>query len=503
MGYVAKVNLVLLVFALSLVPSNGLATPDTSSQRMPRIRPMASIFRQQAKPRELGIRRDTTSTASQGEPLSKRERFRRRGMAAALFSTYFTVMGAKCALPSVLSQLTAPTIGLSFDGWTSKPQTLMAQQLTLATFAVALGKLLLGPVIDRFGGVLSLQACLSVLMVMLAIIASANNFITFAVAWLVVDFVFSSCWAGCINAVHQNFPENEWAKQIGMIAAAARTGNASAFFIFAAVLQWCNTHLPADGQPWRLVFGASAALQAVSIALLAYFGRIKPETVGEATVTSEKDALRSQPASTVKSSLATLRKEAATPEFWLHLISRSSLMVFGSFLLFVPTLMSQVYGFSNSQAAQVGSVLAIGCLVSVTTCSQLYATLTKRNKIIGAVSMCSLATLCSLAQLAHASGIITLTAGLSTLSMFLWGFAFAVPFYIPPSMFALARGGKESSATISDVFDIAGFGLLAVFNGYVASIQHNSVAAWIPTFQVLTGCSIASLVSLSLAIFFE
>lgn len=499
-----KMKLVVLLLASSLSSSTGLLSPDKPSNRVPSIKPMASTFRRHpAKLRGLGSRREATENAAQGEYPSKRERFRRRGMAAALFSTYFTVMGAKCALPSVLSQLTAPKIGLSFDGWVSKPQTLMAQQLTLATFAVALGKLLLGPIIDRFGGVLSLQACLSVLMVMLAIIASANNFLTFAVAWLIVDFVFSSCWAGCINAVHQNFPENEWAKRIGMIAAAARTGNASAFVIFAAVLQWCNAHLPPDGQPWRLVFGASAALQIVSIALLSYFGRIEPESLDGPVKESEKVSLSPPPSATVKSSLTTLRKEAGKPEFWLHLVSRSALMVFGSFLLFVPTLMSQVYGLSNSQAAQVGSVLAIGCLLSVTTCSQLYSTLSKRKRIIGAIFMCSLATLCSLAQLAHTSGAIVLSPGLSTLSMFLWGFAFAVPFYIPPSMFALARGGKESSATISDVFDFAGFALLAVFNGYVASIRHSNVAAWIPTFQVLTGCSIASLVSLSLAIFFE
>jgi MFS family permease len=181
-------------------------------------------------------------------------------------------MGAKCALPSVFSQLTSPRIGLSFAGWTSTPQSLMANQLALSTCAVALGKLLLGPLIDNFGGVLALQACLSTLMVMLTTISLANNFITFAIAWIIVDFVFSSCWAACINAVHQSFPETEWAKLIGIIAAGARTGNASAFFMFAGILQWSNKHLLPDAQAWRLVFGASAVLQLIPIALLSYFG---------------------------------------------------------------------------------------------------------------------------------------------------------------------------------------------------------------------------------------
>ena len=329
-------KLAVLLLASSPILSSGLlpvASPDTPLKHVKRINAMSNTVynHRQNKVREWGSRRDATEATMEEEP-SRREQFRRRGMAAALFSTYFTVMGAKCALPSVLSQLTAPKIGLSFDGWASRPQTLMAQQLTLATFAVALGKLLLGPLIDKFGGVLALQACLSTLMVMLAIIASANNFITFAVAWMIVDFVFSSCWAGCMNAVHQSFPENEWAKRIGMIAAAARTGNASAFFMFAYVLQWSNKHLPPDGQPWRLVFGASAALQIIPIALLAYFGRMAPDIAGPAVSKESEQAAhlpqysrqmctkRTGSASTtvdrcIQSSLVTLRREAmTTPE---------------------------------------------------------------------------------------------------------------------------------------------------------------------------------------------
>ena len=53
------------------------------------------------------------------------------------------------------------------------------------------------------------------------------------------------------------------------------------------------------------------------------------------------------------------------------------------------------------------------------------------------------------------------------------------------------------------VFDIGGFGLLAIFNGYVASIQHANVAAWIPTFQITTGCSAVALISLTLAILLD
>lgn len=421
---------------------------------------------------------------------SKEEIFRRRGMALALFMTYFTVMGAKCALPSVLSQLTSEQ-GLDFAGWATSPQSLLAQQLTLATFAVAFGKLVLGPVIDRYGGVTSLKACLLGLLLCVGRISTATSFTTFAVCWIFVDFMFSSCWAACIHAVHQSFPPDEWAKRIAMLAAAARTGNASAFILFSAVLDYCQGRYE---RPWRVVFGCSAVLQLIPISLLWYFGDKTPDL----GITQEK---KNRPS--ITTSFATLRRESKTPEFWLHFISRSALMVFGSFLLFIPTLMIHAYGCTTSEAAKVGSMFALGCLLSVTTGSQRYSKLSRQRKMISVASLMGTATLCALAQLAHMTGIHTMSAAVSMWSLFLWGFSFAIPFYIPPSLYSLNRGGVESSATIADVFDFGGFALLAGFNGYVASIAHANIAAWIPTFCILGGCAATSAVALSLAIYFE
>jgi MFS family permease len=415
-----------------------------------------------------------------------------RGMAAALFSTYFCVMGAKCALPSVLSLLLHPSTGLDFSAWSLDPQHLFSRQLTIATMSVAFGKLLLGPVIDAIGGIASLKIALTALCMLLLVIAQCNRFMTFAICWVFVDFIFSSCWAACISAIHQCFPQEEWAKRVGTIAAAARTGNAAAFSLFAVVLRFTTNS--SKLKPWRLVFFLSAILQLVPISLLTYYGRFyKDAQLQESSI--------SRPS--LSTSISCLKRVAVTPEFWLHLTSRSALMVFGSFLLFVPTLFTNCYGATNAFAAQVGSIFALGCLLSVTFGSQLYATLDKPIKMTCVISSLTTATFCALAQLAHVKGTLTLSANASAALLFLWGFCFAIPFYIPPSLYALSRGGKTSSATIADVFDFGGFGLLAVFNGYVASIRHEVLSAWIPTFEILTACSLVSLVTLSLAIYLE
>jgi MFS family permease len=432
------------------------------------------------------------------KPSSPEETIRKRGMTAALATTYLTVMGAKCALPSVLALLISRSNGLTFPTTTISatgmtPQGHMAKLLGLSTLAVALGKLLLGPVIDTLGGIRALQVALTLLMALLATISCTQQFSLFAISWIFVDFIFSSCWAGCINSIHQSFPEREWGKQVGMLAVGARTGNALSFALFASLLYSLEKTVK---QPWRQVFAISAALQLIPLSLLTYFGgkTLKSER------NKQLDKPKQEPKPSLQASLATLTREAATPEFWLHLLSRSVLMVFASFLLFVPTLMSQVYGASNGIAAQTGAIYSLGCLLAVTFGSSWYSGLAKSKQALASVALTGMATVSSLLQLAHVTGTWVLTARGAAASMFLWGFAFSIPFYLPPSLYALSRGGKQSSATIADAFDIGGFALLAMFNGYVASINHGTPAAWIPTFWLTTACSLTSLISLPFAI---
>ena len=112
-------------------------------------------------------------------------------------------------------------------------------------------------------------------------------------------------------------------------------------------------------------------------------------------------------------------------------------------------------------------------------------------------------TASSVAQLGHVSGWWHLSCRVFCALFFLWGIGFAVPFYIPPSLYALKEGGRESSATIADVFDCAGFAALAAFNCHVAGIPHHVAKAWIPTFTICTAMSILSLSALSIAVLRE
>lgn len=438
--------------------------------------------------------------------LSSEDNKEHRGMSIALMSVYFTVMAAKCALPAVLAMLYQRETGLKFPASSMPPEKLMARLLAASTLAIAAGKVLLGPVIDSVGGIRSLQVALVGLASLLLLISQCQSFAVFSAAWILIDFIFSSCWASCMNAIVQVFPSEKWTAQIGNLAAAARAGNAMAFTMFAGLLRLYQS----QKQPWRVIFAFAGGLQIFSVGLLTR------------NVRKETNKLVETDKPTVQESLQTLAVEAKTFNFWLHLISRSGLMVFASFLLFVPTLQSQVYQASAHFSAQTGSIYAIGCLLGIFVGSPIYSrvltsAVSKARFLAGLLGVASMS---SAAQLGHAAGFLTLNAKWSAVSLFLWGLTFAIPFYrkytstfaskinshqllvnvVPASLYALERGGTKSSATIADVFDIVGFGLLAFFNGYVAGIPHASRQAWVKTFSITTLCALTSLVTQAWAV---
>jgi MFS family permease len=413
---------------------------------------------------------------------------RLRLVSLALASSYFAVMGAKCALPSVLPLLLSPTIGLSFPSWTTSPQALFAQLLTISTLSVAIGKLLLGPVIDHFGGTASMQAALIVLFLLLGTISVTTSFWIFTTCWILIDFCFSSCWPACINAIHQNFAPNSWGAQVGRLAAAARAGNSVAFAAFASILHYAQTSRVR--QYWRPVFGAASLVQLIPLVLLHLTTKLPNR---DAAAIPTKDLGRP----TFGQSVLTLRREFRRRNFWLHLASRSALMIVASFLLFVPTLVTSVFGLSAAAGARAGSLYALGCLLSVSALSNVYSSSGRRKRIMILAALLGLgATGSSLALLGHVSSWWAVSPSMALFLLFVWGFSFAIPFYVSPTLYALSRGGKLCSATITDSFDVIGFGLLALFNGYLAGLEHSIVSSWILTFALTTGCSVVSLVAL-------
>lgn len=370
-----------------------------------------------------------------------------RGVSLSLFLTYLSVMWAKCTLPTTLSILTLPNSGLLHSNTGLTRQGMISRLLALSTVAIAMGKLLLGPIIDTIGGVLSLQIALSTLLVCLGCIglgpATCPTLTTFACYWIVVDFAFSSCWAACVKTIRDTLPETNWVKEVGRLAMAARIGNALGFAFFASLLQWTITGVsdPSTAgvgsiEEWRWVYRAASLIQLIPLMMLTHYGNgITNKAMStykrEETVTTSR----------LDQSITILRYQSLKPEFWLHLISRSSIMVLVSFLLFIPSFMVQCYGMTSSSSARVGSLFALGCLLSVSTLSEKsfpsVGMITNetgpresrliqvhyRRKAYSMLAFLATSTLCLLIQTIFLRGSIFLTPLIGSLLMFLFGFS--------------------------------------------------------------------------------
>ncbi|KAK1747798.1 MFS transporter [Skeletonema marinoi] len=466
------------------------------------------------------------------------------GISLSLFITYLTVMAAKCALPSTLAILSSTNSGLIHQSTKLSRDDVISRLLALSTLSIAAGKILLGPVIDSLGGIKSLQITLLALVMCLGSIGIAQTCPTLsslALYIIIVDFGFSSCWAACVKTIREYTEEKRWSKEIGRLAMAARLGNAISFAFFAWLLQWASSRTPANvvtsgvDTSWRWVYRASGAIQLIPLAMLTHFGRKGRDDLAIQKEVKSNKAEQTTTRSSPMVSLSILRRQASKPEFWLHLLSRTITMVLVSFLLFIPTFMTQCYEMSTSSAARVGSVFALGCLASVSTLAaktypssdsarmqsqssfqsnndQSLTPIYKRKACFMAMFL-ALSTGCLSAQMLFLNSIIDLSSTLGSMLMFLWGFSLAIPFYLPSSMFSLKRGGKEGAATIADAFDVSGFGLLAVFNGFVARVigvkgDLNSMLlhrkqAWIPVFSLMLGGSIVAMLSLFSAVWLE
>lgn len=359
------------------------------------------------------------------------------GISLSLFLTYLTVMGAKCALPSTLSMLVAPNSGLAHHNIMLTRQDVMSRLIALSTVSIAAGKLLLGPVIDSLGGVRSLQIALSTICLCLSSIGfgarTCPTLTSFAVFWVVVDFAFSSCWAACVKTIREYHSEERWSEEIGRLAIAARLGNALSFAFFGLLLQWASSAAPTDlpqgalDASWRWVFRVAGAIQVIPLFVLSYFGA-DGWRKSDSIVDNDKQYKKGTQKTTLKQSMAILRYQSCTPEFWLHLLSRSLLMVLVSFLLFIPSFMAECYNMSHASSARVGSIFALGCLLSVSTLAKrtypfTQSTSSVRRKAYSMFGLLTIASLCSLIQIAFLQDFIQLAPVLGTFIMFIFGFS--------------------------------------------------------------------------------
>lgn len=147
-----------------------------------------------------------------------------------------------------------------------------SKMMFAATMATMVGKLILGPPTDYFGGELTMKASMAGMTVLLLLCSITTNMNQLAPLWIAINFIYATAWGACGKVVRERFPSSEWGVQLGFISGASRIASVLAALGFGQLLHsgslfGIKTSSLVVGGKWREIFKMSAIFQAFVLLL--------------------------------------------------------------------------------------------------------------------------------------------------------------------------------------------------------------------------------------------
>lgn len=411
--------------------------------------------------------------------------------------SYLSIICSMMTLPSVLSIINMDPIFQIYSQQTLTPLIPMSSTLTISTLFVMLGKFTLGPITDHLGGSMAMLISMILISIYLFVAATTQSSIWFLIAWNLVSLGYSASWGAIANVIRENMDESSWPVALGNVAAYSRLGAMGSSIIFGSLLGFIQTKTNivhfynfSKSGSWRSVFIAAGIFQSI-ISILFYFVSkdISSKTSTHSmkvipTVTYDEDIV----VVTIPKLLQDVSKKSL---FWLMLIAKTSLMMVGHIMSFIPLyLVSGPLKMSSSTAASSSAVFSLGSMISSIYGTRLYEKLNtqKKHKLITFLNVIGISI--PFVLLLQEYQYYQFHYSFVLFLLMTWGFAWALPFYIPPGIAALRLGGKAHSSLITNIFDAFGFFAGAIFSKY--AMDYGTKSNWIPT---LLTCTIGNILT--------
>ena len=254
-----------------------------------------------------------------------------------------------------------------------------------------IGKFVLGPPTDFFGGEQVLFLTLVLSAAFLFGCSVSKSIKDFGVYWMLFSFVFSAAWGAIGKSIWENFTEKEWAVQLGLVYTGSRLGSILSVLFFGSILRSpCLLSGPMPSS-WRLVFQMSSSVlisvAAVSSVLLKLLSSTNvPKNRTETTFESynavepitDKNLNTQQGASEQslilpavkdnnperKENIAQILSRLMKEEFfWMVLASKVSFVSVRQFATFFPFYLATGYSMKPSSATFASATFAVSFLM--------------------------------------------------------------------------------------------------------------------------------------------
>ncbi|GMH54455.1 hypothetical protein TrST_g2216 [Triparma strigata] len=377
-----------------------------------------------------------------------------------LFLTYMCTMGSKCALPLAIPHRYPPPLPspVFLSNLGIGPDNILSVTLLCSTLAVSVTKAMSGSVIDKLGGVSSTS-----------VYASAPFLI-------LIDIIFAVIWPSLISMISRSRPSKKQAKDISSLVVGGRAGMTIMFGLGGVT----------TGSSIFKFAGVAGGLAAASVGA-GRFRRIKLVKKGGALPEKimKNEGKENKSKFEVSPKLKNVIKTAGTLNFFLFTITRALLLIFGNFVLFVPSYLASFEHLPKSLPA--GSFYSLGCIAGIMASSRKWSRWSRKKRKFVAGGSCILSFLSAISLL-YPPFIKSWSV---LLIMFLWGSSFVTPFYLPPTIYVLKVGKKQGTVgTLDNLFDLWSFLALAVFNSKVAKCV--GTGGWDKVIMGLAGSALVS-----------
>ncbi len=370
------------------------------------------------------------------------------------------------------------------------------------TLGALVGKLIWGPLADKFGGRFTLLIGLFLTALFIIAFGLSANVLSFTGFSFLLYCSKSSGWPGMTKLIGEWYHPQNYGRVWSILATSSRFSVVLATLFFGWLLSFMH---------WRtVVFIAAAFALTIFIGCYVYL-KEKPEDPNFFKEESNADINTNNPelAMAAKQALhnkynhplldtgtiAGLVAFAKSPRVWLVVIMLMVLTCMMAFLDFVAVYLMESYQLTPSEAAMASTVFPVGSLTGLLASIAFYDRFTKRGirtvlTIALTFSLVSVLTLQYL-PLFNLSAELNYPVALGTI--FVFAFSISPAYYLPMSIFSIEYGGPHS-ATLVCIIDAFGFAASATF-AFIGGRLADSTGGWSSFMNMLILISALGIIS--------
>jgi len=370
------------------------------------------------------------------------------------------------------------------------------------TLGALVGKLIWGPLADKFGGRFTLLNGIFLTALFIIAFGLSANVLAFTGFSFLLYCSKSSGWPGMTKLIGEWYHPQNYGRVWSILATSSRFSVVLATLFFGWLLGFMH---------WRTVAFIAAAFALVIFTSCYVYLKEKPEdlnffkeesnadinTNNPELVMAEKQALHNKYNHPLlgTGTIAGLVAFVQSPRVWLVVIMLMVLTCMMAFLDFVAVYLMESYQLTPSEAAMASTVFPVGSLTGLLVSIAFYDRFSKRGirTVLTIALTFSLLSVLTLQYLPLFNLSAELNYPVALGAIFLFAFSISPAYYLPMSIFSIEYGGPHS-ATLVCIIDAFGFAASATF-AFIGGRLADSTGGWTSFMNMLILISALGIIS--------